>query len=89
MALAIDKPSAFGVAASYHRIFAVQFYYAERCIDVTVAGYATREARDAGAAPLLVPPAVRLSFGDDGEPTREAIYAAIKAMPEWADSVDC
>lgn len=89
MALSISLETDVGVSANYHRIMGLQSYYNDRCADVTVLGYADKAARQAGKQPLMAR-IIRVSFEDVGdEPGRIAVYGTLKALPEFAGSVDC
>lgn len=92
----------YGVAATYWRITGAQVYYDDGLIDVVLAGYASDAARHANKTPLATLSGVRLSWSDmalaeGAEPSREAVYAAIKAkaaeegspLAILADATDC
>ncbi|NUB13813.1 hypothetical protein GAY28_14560 [Azospirillum brasilense] len=90
MALSIAMQTDYGVSAVYHRIQSAQAYYAERCVDVMIFGYVGEEARHDGSTPLLTNQE-RLTFESLGtdEPTREAIYSALKLLLKFAGAEDC
>lgn len=89
MALSIALETDVGVSANYHRITGLQSYYSDKCADVTVLGYTDKAARQAGKHPLIAR-IIRVSFEDVGdEPDRTAAYGTLKALPEFAGSVDC
>ncbi|WP_353861288.1 hypothetical protein [Azospirillum formosense] len=92
MALHKEINTEFGVPAAYHRVASVQIYYLDRCCDVYLSGYLSAEARGEAKSPMLSSQ-TRLSFDalglrGDGEPTRAAIYDALKSMPEFAGAID-
>jgi hypothetical protein len=82
-------PTPYGVDATYHNIAALQTYYREGCCDVVLASYLDEPARRSGCQPLGTLPAIRLTLADCGDPTdpsRTTIYAALAALPAWADA---
>lgn len=89
MALGKSIATAFGVAATYWKIANVIEDYIAAALKVTLAGYISAEARQAGSQPLA---AVQVDITGDGyaaDEARAAIYAKIKALPAWSDATDC
>lgn len=91
MALQLTVPSDFGVAATYHRIGAIQVNWLDRGVTVTLFSYIDEAARDSNKQPLGT---LQLQFTDsdfdfvDDEPTRDALYTKIKQRPEWHEAKD-
>lgn len=90
MAMQITKSTTFGVDAKYWRIQNGVIDYAATRLDIYVAGYLDKDARDAGCTALATR---QLTFEGPAfvpvaEPTRAALYAAIVAMPEWSAAIE-
>jgi hypothetical protein len=91
MALSLTVPSDYGVAATYHRIGAVQINWLDRGATVVLFSYISNEARQSGKQPLGT---VNITFSDadfdfdNDEPTRAALYAKIKQHGAWSDASD-
>lgn len=91
MALQLSIPSEFGVAATYHRIGAIQVNWLDRGITVTLFSYIDSDARANNKQPLGT---VQLQLTDADfdfdadELTRDVFYTKIKQRPEWSAAVD-
>jgi hypothetical protein len=88
MALIKSIPTDFGINAEYWNIGAVQEDFKGKGTEVTFYGYATKEAREAGAQPLSAGK-VQVS-GDEyvAGADRQALYAIIKMKPEFEGAED-
>ena len=90
--MAINKQlsSHFGVDAIYHNIGAYQIDYRRRTLDVQIFGYASRDAKESGAEPLLVSQAhfsgESFDFGD-ADITRKEIYDRLIKQDAWLDGI--
>lgn len=91
MALSLSIPTEFGVAATYHRIGAVQINWLDRGVTVTLFSYIDEAAREANKQPLGTVQ-VQLTNADvnvdDDELTRNVLYAKIKQRSEWNAAAD-
>jgi hypothetical protein len=89
MALGKILATPYGCNASYWKIANVIEDFVAQASKITLAGYLTAEARQAGAQPLAGA-AVELAQGSYvADLDRKAMYAAIKALPAWTDAEDC
>lgn len=91
MALMKPVPTPYGVQATYHIVGMVQTHFVESCVDVVMASYLDEAVRRGGASPLGSIQPIRLSFADldcQGEPSRPAIYAALKRLESWDTATD-
>ena len=88
MALIKSIPTDFGVNSTYWNIGAVQEDFKGKGTEVTFYGYATKEAREAGAQPLSAGK-VQVS-GDEyvAGADRQSLYAIIKLKPEFEGAED-
>ena len=87
--MALLKPinTVFGINANYWHIVTIQENFKNKVVDVTIAGYVSKEVRDANLEPCAWQ---NLQFnGDDyiKDASREAIYLALKAK-DFADAED-
>lgn len=83
MALIKSIPTDFGISAEYWNIGAVQEDFKGQGTEVTFYGYASKEARDAGAQPLS---AGKIQIAGEeyvAGADRAALYAVIKQKPEF------
>lgn len=87
MALSLSIPTEFGINATYHRLAALQANWADGGCTGVMYSYLDESARQSGAKPLGTVQ-VQLTGVVEGELTRAALYAAIKAQPDWATAVD-
>lgn len=88
MALIKSIPTDFGINAEYWNIGAVQEDFKGKGTEVTFYGYATKDAREAGAQPLS---AGKVQVGGDeyvAGADRQALYAIIKQKPEFEGAED-
>jgi hypothetical protein len=88
MALQLAKPSGLGVDATYWRIGVLNIHPRSGLIYVVLDGYLSQAARTAGAAPvseseLQLP--LTNALADGG---RQAIYDAVKGLPEYGAATD-
>lgn len=88
--MAINKSisTEFGVDATYWNIGAVQEDFKGRGTEVTIYGYASKEARDAGKQPIAA--AKFQVAGDDyvAGADRAQLYAIAKQRPEFEGATD-
>jgi hypothetical protein len=87
MAIILNKPSQFGVDATYWKIAPLSLNNGGSSI-AHVSGYASKSARDANASPLmsLVCP-IEYDITVSGEPYVQA-YEKLKALDEFAGATD-
>jgi hypothetical protein len=86
MALIKSVPTEYGVNANYWHIGAVQEDFKGKGTEVTIYGYASKEARDAGKQPLS---AGKIQITVDeyvAGADRAALYSIIKQRPEFEDA---
>lgn len=90
MALIKNIDTNFGVTANYTNIQTVQTYFKDGALDVTLLIYLDEAARKAGKQPIAACPPIRFTLEQLGtsEPTRAAVYKAIKTLPDWSDAKD-
>ena len=89
MALSKNIDTPYGIPATYWHILAINANRLQGGMSVLLAGYASKDMRDAGKVPLhnVEVPLVGGEYPGTGDGlTYAAIYAAIKAKPEWADA---
>lgn len=89
MALLKSIDTDFGIQAEYWNIGAVQEDFKGKGTEVTVYGYASKEAKDAGKQPLS---AGKIQIAGDeyvAGADRAALYAVIKQKPEFVGAEDC
>ena len=82
MALAISKPTSYGVAATYWRVIHVEADFRDRRMKVFVGGYVDQDARDAANQPMSTVIHVFEGALFVEEPTRAMVYAALKSWEE-------
>jgi hypothetical protein len=88
MALIKSVDTDFGIPATYWNIGAVQEDFKGRGTEVTVYGYASKEARETGKQPLS---AGKIQIaGEDyvAGADRAALYTIIKQRPEFEGAED-
>jgi len=88
MALLKAVETEFGVPCEYFNIGAVQEDFKGKGTEVTLYGYANKEARDAGKQPMS---AGKVQIAGDeyvAGADRAALYAIIKLKPEFEGAVD-
>lgn len=91
MALALNIPSDYGVAAEYHRIGAAHINWLDRGLSITLFSYIDAAARAGGKQPLgtvtlqLTPE--EYNFEADSL-SRAELYRLIKQRPAWQDARD-
>lgn len=88
MALTKFLPTPYGVPATYHHVCEVIWDKTQPQMRVQLASYATADARTLQDGIPLGRINVSLPAGAD-LPGVADLYAAIKALPEWADAEDC
>lgn len=89
MALLKSIDTDFGIQAEYWNIGAVQEDFKGKGTEVTVYGYASKEAKDAGKQPLS---AGKIQIAGDeyvAGADRATLYAIIKQKPEFVGAEDC
>lgn len=88
MALSKSVPQPTGIACTYHRILRGIVDFTNGHTTVEAASYVSKEARDAGAAPIT---GFSTTFEQmptfTGDP-RPWAYDLLKQRPEWADATD-
>lgn len=88
MALIKSIPTEFGVNAEYWMIGVVQEDFYKKSIEVTLYGYANRQARTSGKQPLSSGK-VKVEDGDYfPDASREALYEVIKRTLDFQESTD-
>ena len=88
MALIKSIDTDYGVPAQYWNIGAIYEDFKSRGAEVTLCGYASQEAREAGNQPLS---AVKVGItGDEyvAGADRASLYAIIKQRPEFDGATD-
>ena len=88
MALLKEVETEFGVPCKYFNIGAVQEDFKGKGTEVTLYGYASKEARDAGKQPMS---AGKVQIAGDeyvAGADRAALYAIIKQKPEFEGAED-
>lgn len=88
MALLIEKQTHFGIPASYWRIISAQIDFGRNEMKVFMAGYASEEARNAGANPITQE---QINFDAQSfvpDQPRNLVYATVKQLEEWAGASD-
>lgn len=89
MALSLPVPTEFGIDATYHRLAAVQANWADGGCSVMLLSYLNQAARDADAKPLgTLQVTLSHTLSGDGNISRAALYALIKAEPQWTTATD-
>lgn len=89
MALLKSIDTDFGLPAEYWNIGAVQEDFKGKGTEVTVYGYASKEARDAGKQPLSAGKIQVTGEEYVAGADRATLYAVIKQKPEFAGAEDC
>ena len=103
MALDIKKDTMYGISATYFKILETNINYLNGVCHVTLAGYADKVARDAGAEPLML---IHFDWpeGPDGvvknmpitiseqnkldKNTVSIAYTVIKSLSAWKNALD-
>lgn len=89
MALGKAFSTPFGVSATYWKIANVIDDFIGGMAKVVLAGYVSKDARLAGAQPIVSQTVDIRGEAYTAEMSRASLYAAIKADPVWADAEDC
>lgn len=89
MALGKSVATGFGVAAAYWKIANVIEDFIQNAAKITLAGFVSSAARQAGAQPLAAVQVDLTGESYTAEDDRAALYDKIKALPAWSDSTDC
>jgi hypothetical protein len=88
MALLKVVKTNYGIDATYWNIISIKEEFKSKILEVTMAGYVSKEVRDENHNPIAWQ---NLTFNGDEyikDATREAIYLALKAK-DFADAKDC
>lgn len=88
MALLIEKQTPFGIPASYWRIISAQIDFGRNEMKVFMAGYASEDARNAGADPLIQE---QVNFDAQTfapDQPRNIVYAEVKRLDGWSGAAD-
>lgn len=88
MALIKAIPTEFGIDATYWNIGAVQEDFKGQGTEVTIYGYASQAARDAGKQPLSAGKFTVAGPEYVAGADRAALYQIIKQRPEFAGAED-
>lgn len=88
MALLKTLPTVFGIPVQYWRILAVEVNYRDQVMTVTLGGILDKAARQAGARDVVYERVVVEGKDFAGDLSRADIYARLKSLPMFADSVD-
>jgi len=89
MAIEISINSDFGIPATYWHIGAIQTDFRGKGVDVTVYGYASKDAYVNGGQPIS---AVKQQFTGEqyqADVARDTVYGWIKQLPQFAGATDC
>ena len=89
MALLNIVETDFGVTASYWNIGAVQEDFKGGGTQVTLYGYASKEARQAGKQPLSAAQVTLAGQDYVAGADRATLYVIIKQRPEFDGATDC
>jgi hypothetical protein len=87
MALLKSESTNWGVDVSYWNIYSINEDYKGQSVEVVLAGYISKETRDAELSPVTSKTIIL--DGDDyiKDATREAVYLALKAK-DFSDAQD-
>lgn len=82
--MALSKPfdTRFGITATYHKLLKVEINSADKEVQLTVAIYASEEAKESGAQPIWYE-YVKIPFDRLNFDPREVFYPLLK---EWENS---
>lgn len=89
MALGKAFSTPFGVNAIYWKIANVMDNFLAASVKVVLAGYISKEARLAGAQPIVSQTVDIQGEAYTAEMSRASLYAAIKVDPVWENAEDC
>jgi hypothetical protein len=89
MALGKVFSTPFGVSAIYWKIANVMNNFLAASVKVVLAGYVSKEARLAGAQPIVSQTVDIQGEAYAPELSRASLYAAIKTDPVWLEAEDC
>jgi hypothetical protein len=89
MALLKSESTNWGVDVSYWNIYSINEDYKAKSVEVVLAGYISKETRDAELSP--VSSKTIILDGDDyiADADREKVYKAIKLLKDFDKSKDC
>jgi len=87
MALSKSIPTGIGVPATYWHVGEASVDYRAKSVRAQMYGYASAEARQAGANPITTKQVAIDGF--ESEPTRADVYAAAKASEDFDGAEDC
>jgi len=89
MALLKTESTKWGVDVTYWNIYSINEDYKGKLLDVVLAGYISKETRDAELT-AVSSKTITLE-GDDyiADATREEVYIAIKTTEEFLEAEDC
>jgi hypothetical protein len=87
MALLKTESTNWGVDVTYWNIYSINEDYKEKSVEVVLAGYISKETRDAELSPVTSK--IITLDGDNyiADATREAVYLALKTK-DFSDAVD-
>lgn len=94
MGLLIDKPQPAGVTASYWNIMASDFSFDSNvnAANIELRGYISKDARDAGFAPLTVEKVhisgIKSLFEQSSTSIYGGLYNAVKTQSAWSSATD-
>jgi hypothetical protein len=89
MALQKSIMSPSGVEAQYHKIMIMSLDRRNEQLEVSVACFVSKEARDAHKSPLLVvSKKIDAQSLDHDQPLMQQIYEKLKLLPEFENAVD-
>jgi len=88
MALLKTESTNWGVDVTYWNIYSINEDYKGKSLDVVLAGYISKETRDAELAPVSSKSFTLRDKEYIADADREAVYKAIKLLKEFAKSKD-
>ena len=88
MALLKTETTNWGVDVTYWNIYSINEDYKGKSLDVVLAGYISKETRDAELSPVTSKTFVLEGDEYIKDATREAVYLALKTK-DFADAKDC
>jgi endonuclease III len=87
MALLKAVKTNFGIDVTYWNIYSINEEYKNKSIEVILAGYISKQTRDAELAPVTSKTINLIKEEYIADATREAVYLALKAK-DFSDAVD-
>jgi hypothetical protein len=88
MALLKTESTNWGVDVTYWNIYSINEDYKGKSLDVVLAGYISKETRDAELAPVSSKSFTLRDKEYIADADREKVYKAIKLLKDFAESKD-